>query len=306
MVDRATEVPHAPVQTAWVFPGQGSQYVGMERGPLAAYPAASEVLSVADETLEFDLSRTIASGPDDELIRTDNQQPAIVAISVAHLTGLTQAGRLPSPHFVAGHSLGEYTALVAADALSYPDALRLTRRRGVLMQEHGAGAMAAVMGLDAGAVEAIATEAGVEVANHNAPGQITVSGRRDEVQQAMVLAKQRGAKRVIQLPVSAAFHSSLMAPVVDGLRPLIEQVAMRKARVPLVTNVNAMPITHPDDLRRELLEQICAPVRWIDVVERLGLEGVTTFYEVGPGKVLAGLIGRIARDARVVTAESLL
>ncbi|MDP9366873.1 MAG: ACP S-malonyltransferase [Chloroflexota bacterium] len=278
----------------------------MERGPLAAYPTAAGLLSTADETLGFDLSRVIAAGPDDELIRTDNQQPAIVAVSVAHLMGLTQAGTLPPPDFVAGHSLGEYTALVAADALSYPDALRLTRRRGELMQQHGAGAMAALVGLDVDAVEAIAAEAGVEVANHNAPGQITVSGRREAVEAAMVLAKQRGAKRAVQLPVSAAFHSSLMAPVVDGLRLVVEQVEMRPARVPLVTNVNAMPITHPDDLRRELLEQICAPVRWIDVVERLRVEGVTTFYEVGPGKVLAGLITRIARDAKVVTAESLL
>lgn len=278
----------------------------MERGLLSAYPTAAGLLSTADEALGFDLSRVIAAGPDDELIRTDNQQPAIVAVSVAHLRGLTQAGTLPAPDFVAGHSLGEYTALVAAEALSYPDALRLTRRRGELMQQHGAGAMAALMGLDVDAVEAIAAEALVEVANHNAPGQITVSGRREAVEAAMVLAKQRGAKRAVQLPVSAAFHSSLMAPVVDGLRPVVEQVEMRPARVPLVTNVNAMPITHPDDLRRELLEQICVPVRWIDVVERLRAEGVTTFYEVGPGKVLAGLIARIARDARVVTAESLL
>lgn len=298
--------PPAPARTAWVFPGQGSQYVGMERGPLAAYPSTAALLSTADETLGFDLSRVIAAGPDDELIRTDNQQPAIVAVSVAHLMGLTQAGTLPAPDFVAGHSLGEYTALVATEALSYPDALRLTRRRGELMQQHGAGAMAALMGLDVDAVEAIAAEARVEVANHNAPGQITVSGRREAVEAAMVLAKQRGAKRAVQLPVSAAFHSSLMAPAVDGLRLVVEQVEMRPARVPLVTNVNAIPITHPDDLRRELLEQICAPVRWIDVVERLRAEGVTTFYEVGPSKVLAGLIARIARDARVVTAESLL
>lgn len=278
----------------------------MERALCAAHPAAAGVLSAADETLRFGLSRMIAVGPDDDLIRTDNQQPAIVAVSVAHLTGLMQASKLPPPDFVAGHSLGEYSALVAAEALSYPDALLLTRRRGGLMQQHGAGAMAAMIGLDAGAVQEIADEAGVAVANHNAPSQITVSGRRSAVEDAMALAKQRGAKRAILLPVSAAFHSSLMAPVVTGLRPLVEQVEMRPARVPLVTNVDAKPITHPDDLRRELLEQICSPVRWIDVVERLHTEGVTTFYEVGPGKVLAGLIARITREARVVTAESLL
>ncbi len=278
----------------------------MERGVIAAYPDAAGVLSTADTTLGFGLSRMIAAGPDDDLIRTDNQQPAIVAVSVAHLTGLMGAGKLPPPDFVAGHSLGEYSALVAAEALSYADALLLTRRRGELMQQHGAGAMAALIGLDAAAVEAIANEAGVEVANHNTPGQITVSGRHEAVEGAMALATQRGARRALRLPVSAAFHSSLMGPVVDGLRPLVEQVEMRPAKVPLVTNVDAAPITHPDDLRRELLEQICAPVRWIDVVARLRTEGVTTFYEVGPGKVLAGLIARIIRDARVVTAESLL
>lgn len=304
-VSGVTDTAH-PTGVAWVLPGQGSQYVGMERGLLVAYPAAADALAVADETLGFHLGRIIADGPDEDLVRTDNQQPAILALSVAHLRGLRDAGKLPSPDFVAGHSLGEYAALVAAEALSYPDALRLTRRRGQLMQEHGAGAMAAIIGLDGAAVSSVAEETGVEVANYNAPGQITLSGRHEAVENAMTLAKQRGARRVVLLPVSAAFHSSLMAPVVDGLRSLIERVEMLPARVPLVTNVDAKPIQHPDDLRLELLNQICAPVRWIDVVERLRAEGVLTFYEVGPGKVLAGLISRIARDATVVTAESLL
>ena len=295
-----------PAGVAWVFPGQGSQYVGMERGLLVAYPAAADVLAVADKTLGFQLGRIISDGPEEDLVRTDNQQPAILALSVAHLRGLRDAGKLPPPDFVAGHSLGEYAALVAAEALSYPDALRLTRRRGQLMQEHGAGAMAAIIGLHADAVVAVAEESGVEVANHNAPGQITLSGREEAVKNAMALAKQRGARRAVLLPVSAAFHSSLMAPVVEELRSLIERVEMLPARVPLITNVDAKPIEHPDDLRQELLDQICAPVRWIDVVERLRAEGVLTFYEVGPGKILAGLISRIVRDATVVTAESLL
>ena len=290
----------------WVFPGQGSQRVGMGRALAEADAGAAAVFAEADRALGFGLSEIIFEGPDDRLQQTPNQQPAILATSVAYLVALRSRGLLPEPSFVAGHSLGEYAALVAAEALELADALRLVRRRGELMQEHGAGAMAAVIGLPAAEVAAVAAEAGAEVANFNAPDQTTVSGRAEAVERAMVLAKARGAKRAVGLPVSAAFHSSLLAPVVDGMRPLLARVPLRPARVPLVGNVDASPIREADELRRELLDQICAPVRWVDVVRTLTDAGVTTFYEVGPGKVLAGLIGRRAPGAHIVTAESLL
>lgn len=291
---------------AWVFPGQGSQYVGMGLGLARNQAAAATVFDGADETLGFALSELIFHGPDEELQQTANQQPAIVATSAAYLVALRDRGLLPEPAAVAGHSLGEYSALVAVDALDLNDALTLVRKRGELMQQHGAGAMAAIIGLDPDAVADIAATAGAEVANFNAPGQTTVSGRTESVEQAMALAKERGARRAVRLPVSAAFHSSLMEPVVEGLRPLIEETAFREATVPLVTNVAATPIQHPDDLRRELLDQVCASVRWIDVIERMTADGVRSFIEVGPGKVLAGLIGRIAREARVEVADNLI
>lgn len=290
---------------AWVFPGQGSQRVGMGRDLAAAAPVAAEIFATADRVLDFPLSALIFEGSAEELQQTANQQPAILAVSVAYLTVLREYGALPAPMFVAGHSLGEYAALVAAGALTFEDALPIVRRRGELMEEHGAGAMAAVIGLPPAAVAAVAAEAGAEVANFNAPDQTTVSGREDAVERAMALAKERGAKRAIRLPVSAAFHSSLMASVVEALRPMIEAVPLARAAVPLVGNVDARPVREPDELRRELLEQITAPVRWVEVVAALAGAGVTTFYEVGPGKVLAGLIGRCAPGATVVTAESL-
>jgi len=291
---------------AWVFPGQGSQRVGMGRELAAHDPVAAGIFASADRVLGLPLSGLIFAGPDDALQQTANQQPAILTVSVAYLAALRARGVLPAPAFVAGHSLGEYAALVAAGALRFEDALPIVRRRGELMQEHGAGAMAAVIGLAPDVVATVAAEAGAEVANFNAPDQTTVSGREAAVERAMALAKERGAKRALRLPVSAAFHSSLMAPVVAGLRPLIEAVPLRPANPPLVANVDARPLREPDELRRELLDQITAPVRWVDVVATLAAANVATSYEIGPGKVLAGLIARCQRGATVVTADSLL
>lgn len=293
-------------KVAWVFPGQGSQWVGMGRELAAGEPAAAAVYEAADDTLGCPLSRRCFEGPAEELEQTATQQPAILATSAAYLAVLRARGALPTPDFVAGHSLGEYGALVASEALTLPDALRLVHRRGELMRTHGTGAMAALLGLAPDVVDEVAAETGVEVANYNAPRQTTVSGRREAVERTMALAKERGAMRAIRLPVTGAFHSSLMAPAADGMRPLLAAVAVARPAVPLVANVDARPIREPDDLRRELVEQICAPVRWIDVVARLRAEGVTRCYEVGPGKVLAGLIPRIARDVQVTTAEALL
>jgi [acyl-carrier-protein] S-malonyltransferase len=291
---------------AWVFPGQGSQRVGMGRELIAADPEIAALYESADDILGFPLSETILNGPDEALQQTPIQQPAILLTSVAYFQALRSRGLLPDAAFVAGHSLGEYAALVAAEALAFEDALRLVRRRGELMQEHGAGAMAAILGMPPEDVAAVAQEAGAEVANYNAPDQTTVSGRADAVERAIALAKERGAKRAIPLPVSAAFHSSLMAPVALEMRTLIAATPVQPAQIPLVADVDARILREPDELRRELVDQICGSVRWVDVVATLQNQGVTTFCEIGPGKVLAGLIGRCVPGATVVTAERML
>ena len=266
-------------------------------------PELEALYAAADDTLGFALSTIIFEGPESALQETPVQQPAILLTSVAYLRALWKRGLLPDADYVAGHSLGEYAALVAAGSLAFEDALRLVRRRGELMQEHGAGAMAAILGLPAEDVTAIARDAGVEVANFNTPVQTTVSGRLPAVERAIALAKERGAKRALLLPVSAAFHSTLMAPVAEAMRPLIDQTTVQAGRVPLVADVDARFLSDPADLRDELVDQICGSVRWVDVVGALVGAGVTRFYEIGPGQVLAGLIGRCAPEATVITAE---
>lgn len=269
-------------------------------------PELEALYAAADDTLGFALSTIIFEGPESALQETPVQQPAILLTSVAYLRALWKRGLLPDADYVAGHSLGEYAALVAAGSLAFEDALRLVRRRGELMQEHGAGAMAAILGLPAEDVTAIARDAGVEVANFNTPVQTTVSGRLPAVERAIALAKERGAKRALLLPVSAAFHSTLMAPVAEAMRPLIDQTTVQAGRLPLVADVDARFLSDPADLRDELVDQICGSVRWVDVVGALVGAGVTTFYEIGPGQVLAGLIGRCAPEAAVLTAERMV
>jgi [acyl-carrier-protein] S-malonyltransferase len=269
-------------------------------------PEVATLYAAADDMLGFPLSTIIFDGPEAALQETPVQQPAILLISIAYLRALRNRGLLPDADYVAGHSLGEYAAMVAAGSLAFEDALRLVRRRGELMQEHGAGAMAAILGLAAEDVAAIARDAGVEVANFNTPVQTTVSGRKDAVEQVIALANERGAKRAVLLPVSGAFHSTLMAPVADAMRPLIDDTAVQPGRVPLVADVDARFLRDPADLRDELVDQICGSVRWVDVVGALVGSGVTTFYEIGPGQVLAGLIGRCAPQATVITAERMV
>jgi [acyl-carrier-protein] S-malonyltransferase len=269
-------------------------------------PEVATLYATADDTLGFPLSAIICDGPETALQETAVQQPAILLTSVAYLRALRNRGLLPDADYVAGHSLGEYAAMVAAGSLAFEDALRLVHRRGQLMQEHGAGAMAAILGLAAEEVAAIARDAGAEVANFNTPVQTTVSGRTAAVEQAIALARERGAKRAVLLPVSGAFHSTLMAPVAEAMAPLIAGTAFQAGRVPLVADLDAKLLRDPAELRKELVDQICGSVRWVDVVGALAAAAVTTFYEIGPGQVLAGLIGRCTPEATIFTAERMV
>ncbi len=296
----------SPEKAAWVFPGQGSQRVGMGSKLAQADPDAKAVFDRVDDALGFRLSDIIFNGPDEELVATRNQQPALLATSIAYFAVLRRRGELPDPSVVAGHSLGEYTALVASGSLDLADAARLVRRRGELMEEHGLGGMIAVLGLEDSVLEEIAAASGAEIANINAPGQTTLSGRADTLERATELAKEAGARRVLPLPVNGAFHSSLMRPVVDGLKPMIDETPFNQPCVPLIANVDARLLTDPDDLRAELAAQITASVRWVDVVQRATAEGVNRFIEIGPGKVLSGLIARIAPGSTTDQAEALL
>lgn len=288
---------------AFVFPGQGSQKVGMGRDWAEAFPASRRVFEEADRVLGFDLSRLCWEGPEEELTLTANLQPALVATSVAILRAVETTGAKPSA--VAGHSLGEYSALVAAGTLELADALRLTRRRGELMQEAvpvGEGAMAAILALDDDAVREIVTEAAggevLSVANLNAPGQVVVAGHRGAVERAVELARERRGKPRV-LPVSAPFHCPLMAPARAGLAPLLAETPFSDPAVPVVTNVDAAPAESGAAAREALERQIDSPVRWVESVEwMIDRGGVEAFVEVGPGSVLLNTIKRIRPGAR--------
>jgi [acyl-carrier-protein] S-malonyltransferase len=283
---------------AFVFPGQGSQKVGMGRDWAEAFPAARAAFEEADRVLGFDLTRLCWEGPEEELTLTANLQPALVATSVAILRAVETTGVAPAA--VAGHSLGEYSALVAARTLELADALSLTRRRGELMQEAvpvGEGAMAAILALDDDAVREIVAEAAhgevLSVANLNAPGQVVVAGHRAAVERAVELARERRGKPRI-LPVSAPFHCPLMAPARAGLAPLLAETSFHDPAVPVVTNVDAAPAASGAAAREALERQIDSPVRWVESVEWMIDEGgVEAFAEVGPGSVLLNTIKRI-------------
>ncbi len=294
---------------AYVFPGQGSQRVGMGRALASAFPEARAVFEEADDTLGFSLSGLCFEGPEDELQLTVNTQPAIVATSVAALRCYRARVPLPeAPAFVAGHSLGEYSALVAAGALELADALRLVRARGRAMQQAvpvGEGAMAAILGLseeDTAAVTAEAasdTDAVCQLANLNAPGQIVIGGAAGAVDRAMELAAERGARRAISLPVSAPFHCALMAPARAVMEPLIRNVPMADPNVPVVCNVDAAEVTTAAAARDALVRQIDGAVRWSESVALMASRGVGRLVEIGPGKVLSGLGRRIERSLKV-------
>lgn len=295
---------------AFVFPGQGSQKVGMVKAWADASPQARATFEEADEALGFPLSRLCWEGPEEELNLTANTQPALVAASIAVLRALAVMAPELRPVAVAGHSLGEYSALVAAGALDFADALRLVRRRGQLMQEAvpvGQGAMAAIIGLDPETIAGIAAEAAVSgekrevcaVANYNGPAQTVIAGDKEAVDRAVALAKERGARKATLLAVSAPFHSPLMRPAREGMAPLLAATPFRDPQVPVVTNVDAAPVTTAGAARDALVRQIDSPVRWVESVLRMeGDFGVQTFVEVGPGNVLSGLTRRIVQSAR--------
>ncbi|MDR0652774.1 MAG: ACP S-malonyltransferase [Synergistaceae bacterium] len=288
---------------AIVFPGQGAQEVGMGCDFRDAYTASRDVFDEADEALGFRLSKIIFEGPEDELTKTAFTQPAILVTSVAVLRAIEhELGREPCPRFYAGHSLGEYTALVADGVLSLGDAARLVHKRGALMQDAvplGEGAMAAVMGLDmAAASEVCALAAGDEVcgvANVNSPGQIVISGSAGAVVRAGELAKERGASRVIPLKVSAPFHCALMRPVADKLMEAFDSCAWREPKVPIMANVDAGAKASADAIRAALYEQTYKPVLWADGVLSMADAGTRRFAEFGPGNVLSGLIKRTVK-----------
>jgi [acyl-carrier-protein] S-malonyltransferase len=288
---------------AHVFPGQGSQSVGMGHKLYQSSPKAKEVFQEADEALQFSLSRLCFEGPEDELRQTINAQPAIMTVSVACLRAASEVNHTVSPAFVAGHSLGEYTALVAADVLGFTDAIRLVRERGRLMQKAGEikpGGMAAVIGLDEAALKEICRESGAEIANFNCSAQIVISGSKEALARAMELAKARDARRVILLQVSGAFHSTLMQPTIEGLSAAISQINFRTPEVPIVVNSTAQPVTTAEGVKEELLRQLCNCVQWQPSVEYMVEEGVSTFIEIGPGQVLSGLIKRISNKVQVL------
>jgi len=294
---------------AYVFPGQGSQSAGMGLDLYGSYAAVKETFDEADASLGFPLSRLCFDGPDEELTKTHNVQPAILVTSIACLKALQQAAPvdLPAPAFVAGHSLGEYTALVAAGALSLADAVLLVRERGRLMYEAGLaspGSMLAMIGLDEQAVREISSLSGAEISNMNCPGQIVISGAAQALAEADRLARARSA-RAIPLKVSGAFHSALMEPAIAEFSRIVSNVRFQPPAVPVISNVTARPLTDVDSVRDELVKQLRNCIQWQGSVEYMMQRGVTTFYEIGPGKVLSGLIRRINSELRTFSVSGI-
>jgi [acyl-carrier-protein] S-malonyltransferase len=297
---------------ALLFPGQGSQYVGMGKDLCDAFPEAKAVFDEADSALRFPISKVCFEGPEEELKRTANTQPAILTHSIAALRVLEarRPDRLAGAVVAAGHSLGEYSAGVAAGAYSFADAIRTVRLRGKFMQEavpEGVGAMAAILGLAPDAVAKACDDAAVDTgkivspANFNSPEQTVIAGHAEGVARASEICKERGAKKAVPLPVSAPFHCALMQPAADRLRPVLDALVMEDPRVPIVTNVDAAPATLGDEVRIALARQVASTVRWVESVEAMAQMGVTEGLEIGPGAVLAGLVRRIRKEISVTS-----
>lgn len=295
---------------AYLFPGQGSQHAGMGKDLTDNFPQARLVFEEANDALGFDLASLCYNGPEEDLKLTANTQPAILTVSIAALRVLEAEAGL-TPDYAAGHSLGEYSALVCSGALAFADAVRTVRQRGTFMQEAvpvGTGAMAAILGLDPDRLVAVCKEAAqgevVAPANFNSAGQVVIAGHTAAVERAMELAKQEGAKRALPLPVSAPFHCSLMVPAGERLAEVLAAVPVAKMNLPVVTNVEATPNQDETRVRDLLVQQVSAPVRWEESAQRMVDLGVDRFIEIGPGKVLVGLIKKLAKDATLQNVQS--
>ncbi|MDD5383188.1 MAG: ACP S-malonyltransferase [Candidatus Margulisbacteria bacterium] len=290
------------MKTAFIFPGQGSQSVGMGKALAEPY------LDQANAILGFDLKKIVLEGPEEELKKTEIQQPAILTVSVAAFE-LLKGRNTPLPSAVAGHSLGEYSALVAAGAISFQAAVKIVNLRGKFMQEavpFGQGAMSAVLGADNAVIEQICREVGgVWPANFNSPGQVVISGKKESVAAAGEKLKTAGAKKIVPLPVSAPFHCPLMQPAADKLKVELDKIEIKDAQIPVVANVTADYVTKGSEIKDLLVKQVTAPVRWEDSVKKLAHDGVSSFVEVGPGKVLSGLIKKIDPKVEVKTYDNI-
>jgi len=294
---------------AFIFPGQGSQHPGMGKDLAEKFPAARQVFEQADDALGFSLSELCFNGPAEQLQLTENTQPAILTVSIAALRAM-QAEGFPGPEFVAGHSLGEYSALVAAGALQLTEAVRTVRARGRYMQEAvpvGAGAMAAILGADLETINAGCEQASegevCSAANINSPGQVVIAGAASAIDRAIVILKERGARRAMKLNVSAPFHCAMMKPAQDRLATDLSTIQFSDSEMAVVTNVDASAVRSADQLRDSLVRQVSQPVRWLESVEFLISQGVKTFIEIGPGKVLSGLVRQIDRSVQCVNVE---
>ncbi len=294
------------MKVAYVFPGQGSQWVGMGHDLYETFAAAKTVFEQADEALGFPLTKLCFDGAEDELRQTINAQPAIVTVSFACLKAMQEVSgnnELPPPVFLAGHSLGEYTALAVAGVLDFATTVYLARERGRLMHEAGQerpGGMAAIIGLDETLLAGICEETEAKIVNINCPGQLVISGAAENITKAVSLAKSRGARRAIPLQVSGAFHTLLMQSAVDGMAEIIATLPFSEPTIPIIANTTAQPLTTADLIKEELLRQLCNCVQWQRSIEYMVDNGVSTFIEIGPGKVLTGLIKRINKSVELI------